>query len=106
MLSPKEIELRINRSIQVEGTFGMIKQDTPFDRFTRTSLDKITTEFMMVCLGLNIKKLFKFYDGKSKIKYWKAPDDLQPETKKKPNAKRLSNKVNKKKIQKKRDLEI
>ena len=106
MLSPKEIELRINRSIQVEGTFGMIKQDMPFDRFIRTSLDKVTTEFMMVCLGLNIRKLFKFYDGKSKIKYWKAPDDLQPETKKKPNAKRLSNKVNKKKIQKKRDLEI
>ena len=101
MLSPKEIELRINRSIQVEGTFGMIKQDTPFDRFTRTSLDKITTEFMMVCLGLNIKKLFKFYDGKSKIKYWKTPDDLQPETKKKPNAKRLSNKVNKKKYKRK-----
>ena len=106
MLSPKEIELRINRNIQVEGTFGMIKQDTPFDRFTRTSLDKVTTEFMMVCLGLNIRKLFKFYDGKSKIKYWKTPDDLQPETKKKPTAKRLSNKVNKKKIQKKRDLEI
>lgn len=105
-MSPKEIELRINRSIQVEGTFGMIKQDTPFDRFIRTSLDKVTTEFMMVCLGLNIRKLFKFYDGKSKIKYWKTPDDLQPETKKKPNAKRLSNKVNKKKIQKKRDLEI
>lgn len=84
----------------------MIKQDTPFDRFIRTSLDKVTTEFMMVCLGLNIRKLFKFYDGKSKIKYWKTPDDLQPETKKKPNAKRLSNKVNKKKIQKKRDLEI
>lgn len=55
----------------------------------------------MVCLGLNIKKLFKFYDGKSKIKYWKAPDDLQPETKKKPNAKRLSNKVNKKKYKRK-----
>ena len=105
-MSPKEIELRINRSIQVEGTFGMIKQDMPFDRFIRTSLDKVTTEFMMVCLGLNIRKLFKFYDGKSKIKYWKTPDDLQPETKKKPNAKRLSNNVNKKKIQKKRDLEI
>ena len=84
----------------------MIKQDMTFDRFIRTSLDKVTTEFMMVCLGLNIRKLFKFYDGKSKIKYWKTPDDLQPETKKKPNAKRLSNKVNKKKIQKKRDLEI
>ena len=106
MLSPKEIELRINRSIQVEGTFGMIKQDTPFDRFIRTSLDKVTTEFMMVCLGLNIRKLFKFYDGKSKIKYWTAPDDLQPETKKKPNAKRFSNKVTKKKIQKKRKIYI
>ena len=103
LLSPKGIELRVNRSIQVEGTFGMIKQDMPFDRFTRTSLDKVSTEFMMVCLGLNIRKLFKFYDAKSKNKFWIAPNDLQPETKKKPSAKRLSNKVNRKKLKKEAD---
>lgn len=97
LLSPKGIELRINRSIQVEGTFGMIKQDMSFDRFTRTSLEKVSAEFMMICLGLNIRKLFKYYDGKSKLKYWIAPIDLQAEVKKKPSAKRLSNKVNKKK---------
>ena len=103
LLSPKGIELRVNRSIQVEGTFGIIKQDMPFDRFTRTSLDKVSTEFMMVCLGLNIRKLFKFYDAKSKNKFWIAPNDLQPETKKKPSAKRLSNKVNRKKLKKEAD---
>lgn len=97
LLSPKGIELRINRSIQVEGAFGIIKQDMPFDRFTRTSMEKVSTEFMMICLGLNIRKLFKYYDGKSAFKYWTAPEDLQAEAKKKPSAKRLSNKANKKK---------
>lgn len=36
-------------------------------------------------------------DGKSAFKYWTAPEDLQAEAKKKPSAKRLSNKANKKK---------
>ena len=57
----------------------------------------------MVCLGLNIRKLFKFYDAKSKTKFWIAPNDLRPETKKKPSAKRLSNKVNRKKLKKEAD---
>ena len=69
----------------------------PFDRFTRTSMEKVSTEFIMICLGLNIRKLFRYYDGKSAFKYWTAPEDLQAEAKKKPSAKRLSNKANKKK---------
>ena len=40
---------------------------------------------------------------KSKNKFWIAPNDLQPETKKKPSAKRLSNKVNRKKLKKEAD---
>ena len=89
--------MRVNRSSQVEGAFGVIKQDFKYERFRRTLLPKVSTEFMLVCLGYNIRKLFKFYSGNAKFDYWKAPIRLQAETFKKPSAKRLSNKVNKKK---------
>jgi len=40
LLSPEGIEIRINRSIQVEGTFGQIKNNMRFDRFRRRGLKK------------------------------------------------------------------
>ena len=97
LLSPKGIELRVNRSSQVEGAFGVIKQDMNYERLRRISLAKVETEFMLTFLGYNIRKLFRFFEGKAKFNYWVAPTDLKPEEKKKPSAKRLSNKVNKKK---------
>lgn len=87
--------MRVNRSSQVEGAFGVIKQDFKYERFRRTLLPKVSTEFMLVCLGYNIRKLFKFYSGNAKLQYWKAPVGLQVETFKKPSAKRLSNKADK-----------
>lgn len=95
LLSPKGIEMRVNRSSQVEGAFGVIKQDMQFTRFKRTSIDKVSTEFMLVCLGYNLRKLFKHFSGNGKFEYWKAPINLQPEKMKKPSAKRLTNKVTK-----------
>ena len=50
---------------------------------------------MLVCLGYNIRKLFKFYSGEAKFNYWKAPDNIQAETFKKPSSKRLSKKASK-----------
>lgn len=96
LLSPKGIEMRVNRSIQVEGAYGVIKQDFMYERFRRISINKVTAEFMLVCLGFNIRKLFRFFNGKSRFDYWTAPSNLKAETKKKPSAKRLTNKVNKK----------
>lgn len=96
LLSPKGIEMRVNRSAQVEGAFGVVKQDMNYVRLRRTSLTKVNTEFMLTFLGYNIRKLFRHFDGKSKFSYWKAPDGLLSEKKKKPSAKRLSNKANKK----------
>ena len=97
LLSPEGIEMRVNRSSQVEGAFGVIKQDFMYERFRRTLIDKVSTEFMLVCLGYNIRKLFRFYSGKAKFDYWKAPIDLEPESFKKPSAKRLSNRAQKSK---------
>lgn len=97
LLSIKGIEMRVNRSSQVEGAFGVIKQDIQFERFRRTSIEKVEVEFMLVLLGYNIRKLFKYYSGNLKTEYWKAPDNLTEEQFKKPSAKRLENKTNKKK---------
>ena len=97
LLSTKGIEMRVNRSSQVEGAFGVIKQDFMYERFRRISIEKVSTEFMLVCLGYNIRKLFSFYSGKAKFKYWQAPENLTFEIFKKPSAKRLSNKASKNK---------
>ena len=97
LLSVKGIELRVNRSAQVEGAFGVIKQDMSYTRFRRTGINKVNVEILLTCLGYNIRKLFKFYNGKGKFNYWTAPKDLKPEEKKKPSHKRLDNKVNKQK---------
>ena len=80
LLSPKGIEMRVNRSSQVEGAFGVIKQDMDYERARRRGLENVSLEFMLTCLGYNIRKLFLLIEGKAKMDYWKAPDDLKAET--------------------------
>lgn len=94
LLSPKGIEMRVNRSSQVEGAIGVIKQDMNYVRNRRTLIDKVKTEHMLTYLGYNIRKLFRYFSGKAKFNYWVAPDNLKAELKRKPSAKRLTNKVN------------
>ena len=89
LLSPKGIEMRINRSSQVEGTFGIIKQNMEYDRIRRRGLDKVTTEISLVCLGLVVRKLFTLIDGKAKMDYWIAPDGLLSEYPKPYSMKKL-----------------
>ena len=55
--SPEGIVLRMNRSIQVEGAFGVIKQDYGFRRFLMRSKIKVYTEFVLMAFGYNINKL-------------------------------------------------
>ena len=69
LLSPKGIEMRVNRSSQVEGVFGVLKEDMNYVRLRRTSLEKVNTEFMLNFLGYNIRKLFRHFDGKAKFLY-------------------------------------
>lgn len=81
LLSPDGIEIRINRSIQVEGTYGQIKQNMNYTRFRRRGIDSVECEFMLECLGVNIRKLFKLLDNSNSIKksYWNRPFDLKEE---------------------------
>lgn len=92
LLSPKGIEMRVNRSIQVEGVFGIIKQDYGRDRLQRRGIMKVKLEMALKFLGLNIAKLFRFYETGKTNEFWTAPEDLEAEEFKKPSAKRLSKK--------------
>jgi Transposase and inactivated derivatives len=56
IISEKGIELRMNRSIQVEGAFGVLKQDYGFTQFLLRGKNKVKTEFLLLCLGYNINK--------------------------------------------------
>ena len=54
--SPLGIDLRIQRSIQVEGAFGIIKEDMRFRRFSRTGYQGISNELNLIAIGYNLKK--------------------------------------------------
>ena len=49
--------LRVNRSIQVEGAFGIMKEDRNFDQFLTRGLPNVKTELFLLCIGYNINKL-------------------------------------------------
>lgn len=92
LLSPKGIEIRVNRSIQVEGIFGVVKQDYGRWRLRRRGMGKVSAELMLYFLGLNIARLFRFFETGRLSKYWTAPDYLEPQSFRKPSAKKLSKK--------------
>lgn len=55
--SKNGIILRMNRSIQVEGTFGVLKQDYGFRKFLTRGKANVKIEFLLLSLGYNINKL-------------------------------------------------
>ncbi|MBR7062457.1 MAG: transposase [Clostridia bacterium] len=82
----------IQVQVLLEGVFGIEKQDYRYTRTRRRGLEKVSTEMMLMFLGLNIKRLLKYYQTGKKLSFWKAPSDLGPESFKNPSAKRLSRK--------------
>ena len=49
-------ELKKERKCQVEGAFGILKEDRQFTRFHYRGLEKVTKEFDWQCVGFNLKK--------------------------------------------------
>ena len=98
LLTTKGIEMRVNRSSQVEGVFGIVKQDMQYDRFRRRGLDKVHVEMCLTLIGHLLRKLFTFYDGKAKFDYWVAPSDLKDEEMPVVDAKTFKKKIRKKDI--------
>ena len=55
--------LRMNRSIQAEGTFGIIKYDRWYKRVVRRKLNRVSLEIYLVSIGHN---LYKFRNKKKR----------------------------------------
>ena len=51
------VYLRMCRSIQVEGAFGLLKNDFGFRRFLTRGKRNVRTELFLLGLGFNLKKL-------------------------------------------------
>ena len=92
LLSPKGIEIRVNRSVQAEGIFGIEKQDYQYVRTRRRGREKVSAEIMLVFLGLNLKRLLRYYKTGKVLSFWIAPEDLMAQKPKNPSAKRLAKK--------------
>ncbi len=54
--STKGALLRMNRSIQAEGTFGVIKYDRDYNRIVRRGLNSVKLEIFMISCGFNLMK--------------------------------------------------
>jgi transposase len=50
------IELRVQRSIQVEGAFGILKEDFKFRRFRRRGMKNVKFELILIVMGYNLAK--------------------------------------------------
>lgn len=57
--------LRMNRSIQAEGTFGIIKADRWYKRMVRKSMEKVRLEIFLVSIGHN---LYKYHNKTMRMK--------------------------------------
>ena len=55
--------LRVNRSIQAEGAFGVMKQDRRYRRIVRRGINSVRVEILLVCIGHN---LYKHYNKQIK----------------------------------------
>ena len=64
ILSDVGILLRMNRSIQVEGAFGVIKEDYGFRRFLMRGKEKTETQFFLLSFAFNIQKYHNRIAGK------------------------------------------
>lgn len=51
ILTEKGIQLIVNRSIQVERAFGVLKSDYGFNRFLTREKNNVKTEFMLLCFA-------------------------------------------------------
>ncbi len=53
----------MNRSIQVEGAFGVIKQNRQYKRIVRKGLNSVKLEMNLIAIGFN---LYKYYNKKNR----------------------------------------
>ena len=54
----------MNRSIQAEGTFGIMKNDRWYKRIVRRGIDSVRLEVFLVSIGQN---LYKYHNKKNRV---------------------------------------
>jgi len=65
--SQEGILLRINRSIQAEGAFAVIKEDYAFRRFLTRGTENVRIEMLLMAIGYNLHRLHcKIQSGRSR----------------------------------------
>lgn len=69
ILSEKGILYRMNRSIQVEGAFGVLKNDYEFQRFLLRGKTKVKLEILLLCMGYNLNKLHAKIQGQRTVSH-------------------------------------
>ena len=57
LVSDRGVQLRMNRSIQVEGSFAIIKEDMNFRRYSYRGKDNVLTQSMLMAMAFNMNKL-------------------------------------------------
>ena len=76
------ILLRVNRSIQAEGVFGITKQDMGYDRFLRRGKEGTLIEYLLLAFGFNINKLHHRIQEDRLGQHLLIPAKMQEEEKK------------------------
>lgn len=56
--------LCMNRSIQAEGTYGVIKWDKSYKRLHRKGIESVLLEFILIACGFN---LYKYHNKKTRL---------------------------------------
>ena len=59
--------LRMNRSIQAEGTYGEIKANRGYERFRRRGINKAILEIALISCGFNLHKYHLSRMAKAKL---------------------------------------
>lgn len=57
ILTETGIQYRMNRSIQVEGAFGVLKNNYEFQKFLLHGKTKVKLEILLLYMGYNLNKL-------------------------------------------------
>ena len=62
--SDRGVQLRMNRSIQVEGSFAEIKENMDFRQFSYRGAQNVLTQSILVAMSFNMNKLHRKIQGK------------------------------------------
>ena len=57
ILTDEGCQLRMNRNIQAEGSFGELKQDMQFRKYLSRGTQNVTAESILLAMAQNINKL-------------------------------------------------